>query len=230
MDELIKVTVKNDHQLVSARDLYKGLGISRKFSLWAKDNFKNFIEHEDFEGVRKSTPYNAKSPNGKQQEIQDYALTISMAKELSMMSHTDQGKKYRKYFIELERKWNDPIEVVKRGYSILNNENAQLKIENTNLKVDNQLMKPKADYFDDIVERKTLSNFRDTAKMLNLKQKQFINWLLDHKYVFRDGHKNLRPYHQYAGTYFVVKDTRSGFQQTMITAEGREAFNLLIVR
>ena len=81
MEELIKVTVKNDQQLVSARDLYKGLEINRKFSLWVKDNFKSFIEHEDFEGVRKSTPYNAKAPNGKQQEIQDYALTISMAKE-----------------------------------------------------------------------------------------------------------------------------------------------------
>ena len=57
MEELIKVTVKNDQQLVSARDLYKGLEINRKFSLWVKDNFKSFIEHEDFEGVRKSTPY-----------------------------------------------------------------------------------------------------------------------------------------------------------------------------
>lgn len=31
-NELIKVTVKNDQQLVSARDLYKGLGIKRRFS------------------------------------------------------------------------------------------------------------------------------------------------------------------------------------------------------
>ena len=62
MDELIKVTVKNDQQLVSARDLYKGLEVTRKFSLWVKDNFKNFIESEDYTRVPKS--YLVESGNG----------------------------------------------------------------------------------------------------------------------------------------------------------------------
>ena len=125
MNELIKVEIKNDTQVVSARELYKGLEIKRRFSLWVSDNFKDFIENVDFTSVRKSTVVN----NGAKRELQDYAITISMAKELCMMSHTELGKEYRKYFLELERKWNDPQEVVKRGYAILQNENARLKIE-----------------------------------------------------------------------------------------------------
>lgn len=141
MEELIKVTTKGDTQVVSARELYKGLEIKKRFSAWVSDNFKDFIEDVDFKGVLISTPFNPKYPDGKQQELQDYAITISMAKELCMMSHTELGKKYRKYFLELERKWNNPQEVVKRGYAILQNENKQLKIENNELK-------PKADKYD----------------------------------------------------------------------------------
>ncbi|MDE1506466.1 antA/AntB antirepressor family protein [Ligilactobacillus salivarius] len=100
MEELIKVTTKDDTQVVSARELYKGLEIKRRFSLWVSDNFKDFIENVDFTSVRKSTVVN----NGAKRELQDYAITISMAKELCMMSHTELGKKYRKYFLDLERK------------------------------------------------------------------------------------------------------------------------------
>ena len=50
MEELIKVEIKNNTQVVSARDLYNGLEIKRKFSLWVKSNFDNFIEGEDYEG------------------------------------------------------------------------------------------------------------------------------------------------------------------------------------
>lgn len=223
MKELIKVTVKENQQLVSARELHKGLQIKTRFSLWVKQNFKDFIESEDFTTVFTTTVVN----NGAKKPVQDYVLTVSMAKELSMMSHTEQGRIYRKYFLELERKWNDPKEIVKRAHKILESENYQLKLENSNLKVDNQLMQPKAKYFDDIVERKTLSNFRDTAKMIGLGQKKFIDWLLSNKYVYRDKKRQLRPISTYTGKYFVIKDTSTGHQQTLITPEGRESFNLL---
>lgn len=155
MNELIKVEIKNDIQVVSARELYKGLKIKRRFSLWVSDNFKDFIENVDFTSVRKSTVVN----NGAKRELQDYAITISMAKELCMMSHTELGKEYRKYFLELERKWNDPQEVVKRGYAILQNENARLKIEN-------QEMKPKALFADSVATAKTNILVSDLSKII----------------------------------------------------------------
>lgn len=132
-NELIKVTVKNDQQLVSARDLHKGLNIKRRFSAWVDQNFKDFDEGSDFTTVPGSTVVG----NGAIKRITDYALTLDMAKQLCMMSHTESGKTYRRYFIELERKWNDPQEVVKRGYAILQNENTQLKLENNRLVMEN---------------------------------------------------------------------------------------------
>ena len=132
-NELIKVTVLDDQQLVSARDLYKGLNIKRRFSAWVDQNFKDFDDKTDFTTVPGSTVVG----NGAIKRITDYALTLDMAKQLCMMSHTELGKKYRRYFIELERKWNDPQEVVKRGYAILQNENTQLKFENNRLVMEN---------------------------------------------------------------------------------------------
>ncbi len=150
MKDLIQIKVENDQQLVSARDLHKGLGLKRKFTDWVKQNFKDFEEGIDYEGSLISTPYNKKYPD-KLQTIQDYALTIDMAKQLCLMSRTEKGKQYRKYLIEVERKWNDPQEVVKRGYAILQNENTQLKLENKNLTVQLEESNKKASYLDVIL-------------------------------------------------------------------------------
>lgn len=122
MEQLIKVSVQNDQQLVSARDLYKGLGIKRRFSAWWEQNSSEFELGVDYEGVLKSTPYNPLYPD-KVQEVQDYVLTIDMAKQLCLLSRTKKGKEYREYLIEIEKKWNDPQNVVQRAMDILHSEN-----------------------------------------------------------------------------------------------------------
>lgn len=178
MNELIKVEIKNDAQVVSARELYKGLEIKRRFSLWVSDNFKDFIENVDFTSVRKSTVVN----NGAKRELQDYAITISMAKELCMMSHTELGKEYRKYFLELERKWNDPKEVVKRGYAILQNENKQLKIENG-------ILKPKADKYDRYLSNKGLITITEIAKEYGMSGRELNKFLHNKGIIYKKGDK-----------------------------------------
>ena len=191
MNELIKVTVKGDQQLVSARDLYKGLEIKRRFSAWVEQNFKDFEETIDFTSVPGSTVVG----NGAVKPIQDYAVTIDMAKQLCMMSHTELGKKYRRYFIELERKWNDPQEVVKRGYAILQNENTQLKIENnqlkiesTQLKAENAAMRPKAIFADAVSVSDTPILVGELAKLLKqngveIGQNRLFAWLRQNGYL-----------------------------------------------
>ncbi|HFI0448564.1 TPA: phage antirepressor KilAC domain-containing protein [Streptococcus suis] len=230
--DLIAVTVNDrQEQVVSARELHKGLEVKTRFSQWFEQNAKMFQEGYDFEGVVVTTPYNAHKPDGKQQTIQDYAITIDMAEHLAMMSKTAKGFEYRAYFIELKRKWNDPHEVVKRGYAILQNENMQLKLENSKLVVENQIMQPKAQYFDDLVDRNLLTNFRDTAKMLNIKQKEFISFLLSKKYIYRDKKGKLMPYQQHNNSLFQIKESK-GFSwegvQTLVTPKGRETFNILL--
>lgn len=102
--------------------------------------------------------------------------------------------------------------------------------KNQKLLAENTVMKPKADYFDALVDKNCLMNFRDTAKELGQKQKQFISWLLDNKFVYRDEHKKLKPYAGYMD-YFSVKEYQRGDHtgsQTLITPHGREAFRLLL--
>lgn len=194
MEELIKVTTKGDTQVVSARELYKGLEIKRRFSAWVSDNFKDFIEDVDFTSVRKSTE--VKNNGGIQiRELQDYAITISMAKELCMMSHTELGKEYRKYFLELERKWNDPKEVVKRGYAILQNENKQLKIENG-------ILKPKADKYDRYLSNKGLITITEIAKEYGMSGVKLNQFLRDKRVIYKRGNKWF-VYQKYANERYV---------------------------
>lgn len=149
MEELIKVQVENDRQLVSARELHKGLGLKKKFTDWVKQNFKGFEEGQDYTTSPKG--HLVKSGNGTVRAYDDYLLTIDMAKELCMMSKTEKGKEVRKYFIQVEKKWNDPQEVVRRGYAILQSENTQLKLENKNLSIQLEESNKKADYLDVIL-------------------------------------------------------------------------------
>ena len=156
MNKLIKVEVKNDTQVVSARELYKGLEIAQRFSRWVSNNWNMFEKNVDYVPCTLSTQQNQ---YGGTKELDDYTITIDMAKQLAMMVRTEKGKQYRKYFLELERKWNDPQEVVKRGYAILQNENARLKIEN-------QAMKPKALFADSVATAKTNILVSDLSKII----------------------------------------------------------------
>ena len=93
-------------------------------------------------------------------------------------------------------------------------------------------MQPKAEYFDELVARNLLTNFRETAKELGIKEKDFIGWLLDHKYVYRDQKNKLMPYAAKNNGLFEVKEGKGRHNdwagtQTLITPKGRETFRLL---
>lgn len=93
------------------------------------------------------------------------------------------------------------------------------------------VMQPKAKYFDALVDRNLLTNFRDTAKEIHVKERAFINWLLDNKFVYRDQKGKLKPYANYVPELFQIKDyERNGRVdvQTLITPKGKESFRLLI--
>ena len=92
-------------------------------------------------------------------------------------------------------------------------------------------MKPKAEYFDDLVERNLLTNFRDTAKELHVGEKEFIGFLMDKGYVYRDRKRKLKPYAEKNNGLFELKEFASdtfGGVQTLITPKGRETFRLLL--
>ena len=85
--ELIKVQSDNEKQLVSARELHKALNVKTRFSQWVEQNFKHFRKGNDFTSVVTTTVVN----NGAKRELQDYALSVEMAKHIAMMSGTQKG-------------------------------------------------------------------------------------------------------------------------------------------
>lgn len=177
MNELIKITIKNDAQVVSARDLYKELNVKTRFSLWVKQNFKHFRKDIDFTSVVTTTLVN----NGAERELQDYALTIEMAKHIAMMSGTDKGYEIRDYFIKVEQAWNSPDMVMKRALEIANKKVEKLKLEN-------QEMQPKALFADSVAASHTTILIGELAKILrgngiNIGANRLFQWMRDQGYL-----------------------------------------------
>lgn len=94
-------------------------------------------------------------------------------------------------------------------------------------------LEPKANYYDQLVDKNLLTNFRDTAKQLNIPQKAFIDFLLENDFLYRDKHQKLLPYSRKNNGYFEVKEWVSldghlvGIQ-TMVTPKGRNYFLVLL--
>lgn len=109
-----------------------------------------------------------------------------------------------------------------------------LEASNAALAVDLEIARPKAEYFDELVERNTLTNFRETAKQLEVPPKKFVDFLLAKKYVYRDKKGKLLPYEGKNKGLFEIKEcvnekTQWSGTQTLITPKGRETFRLLMI-
>lgn len=95
-----------------------------------------------------------------------------------------------------------------------------------------EIQKPKAEYFDELVDRNLLITIRDTAKELKIKERKFVQWLLENKYVYRNRNKQLRPRAQYVPDLFEIKEfvNSNGYTgvQVYVTPKGRETFRLLL--
>lgn len=104
--------------------------------------------------------------------------------------------------------------------------------ERRRLASENSIMKPKAGYFGQIVDRKLNTNFRDTAKELGVKQNEFIKFLLDNGYVYRDVHNKLKPTADSMNDGLMElkewSNNKTAGNQTLVTPKGKETFRLLI--
>lgn len=127
-----------------------------------------------------------------------------------------------------------PEELMAAALIMANKTIENQKARLSSLTVENQIMKPKADYFDDLVDRNLLTNFRETAKQLEVKERDFIQFLLNKKYIYRDKRGKLLPYADKNNGLFEVKEcfnekTQWSGTQTLVTPKGRETFRLLFI-
>ena len=226
-NELIKIDYTNsDRPTVLARDLHTALEVETPYNKWLPRMCEyGFTEGVDYVTVDKNV-YRA---DGKAMpQIQhDHQITIAMAKELCMLQRSEKGKQFRKYFIQVEEAWNTPEQVMARALRV-----ADETIKSLTAELESAA--PKVQYFDTLVDRNLLTNFRDTAKELHVAPKAFINFLLEKGYIYRDNKSRLRPYQAHAEKgLFEVKEFASEFNnkagiQTLITPKGRETFRLLV--
>lgn len=187
MKELVKVDL--DTQTVSARELYEQLEISKRFSAWFETNSHGFVEGEDFTSVLKGTE--VQNNGGIQvRELQDYNLTVDMAKHLCLMSRTEKGKQCRQYLIDLEKAWNTPEQVMARALKIANRTIDSLKADNTKLLEDNERMKPKEIFADAVSASHTSILIGDLAKLIcqngvQIGQRRLFSWLRVNGYLIK---------------------------------------------
>ena len=105
MNELIKITEHDGKRAVNARELHQFLESKQDFSTWIKSRVEKyeFVEGQDFCSFHKIV----ERETGATIRI-EYALSLDMAKELSMVENNEKGRMARKYFIECEKKANAP--------------------------------------------------------------------------------------------------------------------------
>lgn len=231
MNEILKLNDDPNYP-IDGRELHKMLGVETPYDKW----FPRMCEYGFEEGTDFSTKM-SESTGGR--PARQHALTLSMAKEICMIQRTELGKQVRKYLIDVENAWNSPEQVMARALRVadatigkLTSEIRLLEATNSRLTVSNQTMMPKAEYFDELVERNLLTNFRETAKELKVKERAFVGFLLEKKYIYRDKKGKLMPYEAKNNGLFEVKEctndkTAWSGTQTLITPKGRETFRLL---
>ncbi|MCT8383352.1 oxidoreductase [Leuconostoc mesenteroides] len=182
MEEIIKINQNNQGEAqVSARELYQALEVKKsyRFSQWFETNAKQLIENEDFTSVDATTVVN----NGAIKTIQDYSLTVDAAKQIALMSGTEKGKQVRMYFIQVEKAWNSPDQIMARALTI-----AQMKLDHK----DNLIaeMKPKALFADAVSASQTSILVGELAKLLKQNgidtgANRLFTWLRDNGYLIR---------------------------------------------
>lgn len=232
MNELMRVNYTQDEPTVSGRELHEFLEVKTKYKDWfPRMKEYGFTENQDFTLVAQKRATN--NPKNPYTEIIDHQITIPMAKEICMIQRSEKGKQARQYFLTIEKAWNTPEMVMSRALKMAEYKINHLEVENSKLLVANTTMKPKAEYFDELVDRNLLTNFRDTAKELKVQEKLFIQFLLDKKYIYRDRKGRIKPYAEKNDQLFEIKEAKNektGWvgTQTLITPKGRETFRLLM--
>lgn len=234
----VRTVTIDDEPWFAGKDVATALGYSN-----TKDALARHVDTDDKRGSRITTP------SGTQEMT---IINESGLYSLILSSKLPTAKKFRRWvtsevlpairktggYIPHDEEMSD-AEIMAKAFQISqrtieeqHRKIGALEIEKSHLQVENQVMAPKADYFDELVDRNLLTNFRDTAKQLGIAPKKFVTLLLEKKYIFRDQKGKLMPYQDKNKGLFEVKEcfnqkTKWSGVQTMVTPKGRETFRLL---
>ena len=214
MNELIKINYESDRPTVSGRELHEALEVKTAYKDW----FPRMCEYGFVEGEDYGSFLSDRSDGLPGKPRTDHQLTIDMAKQICMIQRSDIGRRYREYFLDVERQWNSPDAIMARALQFANRQLAALQQQNTELTdtvaVQKQQileMQPKASYYDVVLDCKDLISTSAIAKdygksavwmnrYLHEKGVQFKQgeiWLLYQKYAEK-GYTSTKT-HSYLG-------------------------------
>lgn len=187
MEEIIKVNYDSEQPTVSARNLHMALGIEKRFSAWFETNSQGFVEGEDFRGAYLEVQGNQ---YGGKQTLQDYNLSVDMAKHICLMSRTDKGKQCRQHLIDLEKAWNTPDQIMARALKMADQTIEKLKTDNIALLEDVNRMKPKEIFADAVSVSNTSILIGELAKIIkqngvDIGQNRLFEWMRDNGYLIK---------------------------------------------
>lgn len=174
MNEIIKVNYERENPTVSARDLYDALSGengtkgTERFSKWF-DRYcgYGFSKGEDYSNPYQKLRVQKEGSREVQREVEDYDLSVDMAKQICMLQKTERGKQIRQYLIDLDKAWNTPEQVMARALEIAHKTIDKMKNQNALLIEDNERMKPKEEFFDAVAGSKDAIEIGKVAKVLN---------------------------------------------------------------
>lgn len=196
-------------------------------------------EIETLENVGISTKYNF-VPSSYNDGTRNYNMFVLKKPAIMQMLNKESAwvrYKTQQYIEALENRIKEQQKVPTTYKEALQQLLAQVE-ENEKLQIENQQqtqaieeMTPKADYFDALVDNNLLTNIRDTAKQLHVKQTAFTKWLIENNFCYRDVRGKIKPYADKM-EYFELKEFTTDWghsdTQTLITPKGKEAFRLLL--
>ena len=185
MTELIKVQERDGEQLVSGRELHQFLESSERFSKWWERMVGyGFEENKDYTLYQKVHPQN-------KQEIIDYLMKISMAKEISMLQRNEKGKEARNYFIKCEEAWNSDEIVMARAILIQNNKilGYKEKIDILEKKIENDA--PRVSFAETIEKASDCLLVREFSKLIategiHLGEKKLYRWFREKGFILKN--------------------------------------------
>ena len=190
MNELLKINYEAEQPTVSARDLHEALGVASRFSRWFDSNKELFVEGEDYNKCTSSTVVN----NGASRELEDYSMSVLMAKHICLMSRTEKGKRCRDYLIDLEKAWNTPEQIMARALKMANHSIESLKdrckflgeqvVEQQQIITE---LQPKANYVDMILQSKSLVTITQIAKDYGMSGRKLNKILKELKIQYKVG-------------------------------------------
>jgi anti-repressor protein len=168
-------------QTVNARSLHSFLKVGKVFGAWITERIDaySFTENVDFV-VYSETGKN--SAGGRPSK--EYAISLDMAKELSMVERNEQGKKARQYFIEMERRAKDPMSALSdpaamRGLLLTYTEKV-LALES-----EVESLRPSQEALNRISVADGSLCITDAAKALQMRPKDVFEWLRQNGWIYR---------------------------------------------